>query len=162
MRFFSSRRGWWKWLPAFFFAAMIFLFSAIPGDEVAESFDALTETVNTLAAPTQGAPASEPAAPVLSPQIDWLKVGHGIGYFCLGLSTLFALFDRRSAPLLAQTLCALYALTDELHQGLTPGRSTSGWDVLLDSLAALAGILLFWVILARVGKTPASRECHTR
>jgi VanZ family protein len=131
------------------------MFSATPGAEVAESFDALSETVSTLAAPTQSVPALEPAAPSL--QIDWLKVGHGIGYFCLGFSTLFALLDRKNAPLLTLTLCAVYALTDEIHQSLTPDRSMSGWDILLDSLAALAGILLLRAVIKRVRVLDANK-----
>lgn len=157
MRLFARRRAWLKWLPALLFASLIFMFSATPGEEVAESFDALSETVSILAAPTQSVPALELAAPAPSLQIDWLKVGHGIGYFCLGFSTLFALLDRKNAPLLTLTLCAVYALTDEIHQSLTPGRSMSGWDILLDSLAALAGILLLRAVIERVRVLDANK-----
>lgn len=137
---YTSKHGQ-RWLPALFFAIAIFMFSATPGDEVAESFDALNTTVNTLSASVQSAPAAEPAAPVLSPAIDWLKVGHVIGYFCLGISILYGLsFQNRWA--IALTLSSLYSMTDELHQMFVPGRSASLRDVLLDTLAALAGILL--------------------
>jgi len=37
-----------------------------------------------------------------------------------------------------------YAVTDEFHQWFVPSRGASGWDVLLDTLGAAAGILLLW------------------
>lgn len=44
-------------------------------------------------------------------------------------------------------LCStLYAATDELHQCLVPNRQGSAWDVLLDSLGALLGLAVVWII----------------
>jgi VanZ family protein len=142
MRFISNHsRAWLRWIPTAFFAVTIFLFSATPGDEVAASFDTLTATVQAVAtAQTTPSPSpSQPPAP--APEIDWLKVGHGIGYFCLGVSVLYALSPRsRWSPSLALILCSLYSFTDEIHQMFTPGRSASSKDILLDTLAALIGV----------------------
>ncbi|MBN2117198.1 MAG: VanZ family protein [Anaerolineales bacterium] len=111
------------------------MFSSIPGREVSHSFDNLSAAVQTISPASSGAPA-------FSPEIEWLKVGHGIGYFCLGFAVLYALNHARGSPLTALVICSLYAVTDEIHQALTPGRSASGRDILLDSLASLAGILV--------------------
>ena len=40
----------------------------------------------------------------------------------------------------------LYAVTDELHQSFVPNRQGSGWDVLLDSLGAVLGLGMIWLI----------------
>jgi VanZ family protein len=143
MSFMAGRsRAWLRWAPALFFAVAIFMFSATPGDEVAESFEALNTTAGSLNATVQSGSPTVSEVPLLPPAIDWLKVGHGIGYFCLGVSVLFALLKAPKNLVSALALCVFYAVTDELHQGLTPERSASGRDVLLDSLAALAGILI--------------------
>lgn len=139
MRFISDHRyAWLRWLPATFFAAAIFVFSSIPGKEVSDSFDSLSVAVQIIS-PTVL------QTPVFSPKIEWLKVGHGIGYLCLGFTVLYALTARsRWSPLTALAICLLYAVTDEFHQTFTPGRSAAGRDVLLDSLAALTGILILF------------------
>jgi len=42
-----------------------------------------------------------------------------------------------------------YAITDEVHQSFVPSRGASPWDVLLDTLAAAAGVLLLWRVGCR-------------
>jgi len=93
-------------------------------------------------------PSSKISAPTL-PSIDWLKVAHGIGYFCLGFSVLYAL-PRHSgwSPSVALILCCLYSFTDEFHQIFTPGRSASPRDILLDTLTALAGVAVRLGVMA--------------
>lgn len=140
MRFTSDHKQallrWLRWLPAIFFAVAIFMFSSTPGRKVSDSFDSLSTAVQTIS------PASS-QAPAFSAKIEWLKIGHGIGYFCLGFTVLYALTaGSRWSPLTTLVSCSLYAVTDEIHQAMIPGRSASGRDVLLDSLASLAGIVI--------------------
>jgi len=131
----KHNRVWLRWIPALFFATMIFIFSAIPGNEVEKSFDNLNATVQVVS-------AAEPEKPVLSPTIDWLKVAHGVGYFWLGFTVLYALTAHsRWSPVMAFMLCSLYAVMDEFHQSFVPARTASAKDVLIDSSAALAGII---------------------
>ncbi len=40
----------------------------------------------------------------------------------------------------------LYAVSDELHQKFVPDRQASGWDVLIDSLGAAAGLVGLWAV----------------
>lgn len=42
-----------------------------------------------------------------------------------------------------------FAITDEWHQLFVPGRQGSGWDVLIDSLGAAAGLTMWWWIRRR-------------
>lgn len=82
------------------------------------------------------------------------KGGHLAGYALLAVAFLHGLasgraFSRRQA-LLAVLLAALYAVTDEFHQGFTPGRSPSTEDVAIDTLGATIGLLVW----ARFNKAP--------
>ena len=56
-------------------------------------------------------------------------------------------FLRRYAAILAILVGIFYGITDEFHQSFVPGRSSSEWDVLADSVGvgvvvAQAGILV--------------------
>ena len=54
-----------------------------------------------------------------------------------------------SRAALALSLTVLYAISDELHQSLVPNRSGRPQDVAIDTLGALAGLGVAWLILAR-------------
>lgn len=137
--FFKRRQAGLRWAPALFFAIVIFAFSATPGDEIGQSYESLAGAI-------QSAYATPTVKTLLSaflsfPKLDWLKVGHGIGYFCLGWAVLYALTVRsRWSPSIALFLCLLYSVSDEFHQIFVPGRSASARDILIDSLAALGGV----------------------
>ena len=83
------------------------------------------------------------------------KVGHFTLYAVLALTLGFA-FDRvladgrrSSWPVrLAFGLAVLFAASDELHQAFTPTRDPSVIDVGIDSLGALAGVLV-WHLVGR-------------
>lgn len=136
-----------RWLPALLLAIAIFCFSATPGEEVAQSYRSVEATLQIVVTPA-AAPA-EPVAASVPPAIDWLKVGHGIGYFWLGLTVMFGLSMRsRWSPGVALILCFLYSITDEVHQIFIPGRSASPRDILLDTLAALVGVTVMLGITA--------------
>lgn len=74
------------------------------------------------------------------------KCGHISVYFVLSLFVLRAL--KKTFPAsprhwwFALLFCALYGVSDEVHQSFVPGRSAMFWDVLLDSFSAYAGIRL--------------------
>ncbi len=147
MSFFYNRyRAGLRWMPAFCFAIAIFIFSTAPGSEVHESYHNLEISVQTIS-PTAANP--RPVAVTNLVTIDWLKAAHGVGYFCLGFSILYALTSKsRWSPSIALILCCLYSITDELHQMFTPGRSASAKDILLDTLAALIGVAVMLGVMA--------------
>src|SRR5689334_13129737 len=124
-------RGSYRFVPAIFFMALIFWFSAMPADEVMRAADPLFKQ----------APTIQVGKPVTIP---WLKVGHFIGYAGLGASLLYGLRGRaRRAVLAALAITLLYAITDEFHQVYTPGRHAGVDDVLLDTIAACIAILVW-------------------
>lgn len=89
------------------------------------------------------------------------KTAHFIEYAILGLlfylniknfTSISIRIDRPQQtsifiPILAVLASALYACTDEFHQLFVPGRSGQLFDVFVDTLGALTGILLVILIL---------------
>jgi VanZ family protein len=81
------------------------------------------------------------------------KTGHFIGYGLIGLAWLrawwmtlpFSRFSTDAA--LAMLGTALLATWDEWHQSFLPNRTSSAWDVLLDSCGALVMQLIVYLSL---------------
>jgi VanZ family protein len=75
------------------------------------------------------------------------KGGHFSGYALLGAANAFALQrGPRSTWLevgVAVGLALLYAISDELHQSFTPGRTPSLMDIAIDTAGALTGASLY-------------------
>jgi VanZ family protein len=53
----------------------------------------------------------------------------------------------------ALLIAAMYAGLDEFHQSFVPSRTASGWDALLDTVAASAAQLAAWMHARRRGHT---------
>ena len=64
------------------------------------------------------------------------KLAHAVEFAVLGL-----LLARAVAELPAFALGVVYAVTDELHQSLVPGRQAALLDVAIDAVGVLVGIL---------------------
>jgi len=104
-----------RWWPALIMMALIFIFSAMPSDDI-PSFGIFDFSIK--------------------------KLSHMIGYLILTRTYLHGIGKtRRGAEFVAWLLAVLYAMTDEFHQSFVPGRS-SGWlDVGIDSFGAMLGLL---------------------
>jgi len=81
---------------------------------------------------------------------------HGVIYFVLGILVVNAVVIQGKLKLwqipAAFIFCAVYAVTDEIHQLFVPGRTCSLLDLAVDSLGSLAGILLCWVFVKVIRK----------
>lgn len=79
------------------------------------------------------------------------KLAHMWIYALLGSIILAALWQtsirKEKCFILALGLSTLYALIDEWHQFYVAGRSAELRDVLIDSMGALAGILVTWFMI---------------
>ena len=79
------------------------------------------------------------------------KTAHFLEYMILGilLSGVFAEYRMRPLRWMKRVWISgtLYAVTDELHQIFTPGRSCQLSDVILDSCGVAVGILLALLVL---------------
>ena len=79
------------------------------------------------------------------------KIAHFTLYFLLGITTSNAInngftLKKHLAYGISGGICVLYAISDEIHQYFVPGRSCSPADVGIDTLGALTGLLVVWVI----------------
>ena len=72
------------------------------------------------------------------------KAAHFTEYFILSLLLFFALKGKNRRGYLTGGIAVLYAITDEIHQSLIPGRSGNVRDVLIDT----GGVLLALMLLA--------------
>lgn len=103
-----------RWGPALLMMAIIFFFSSLPSSSVPE-FGKYEFTIK--------------------------KGGHVLGYMLLGRTFLIGFGSRKTAPWLALGLSILYAITDEIHQSIVPGRALRVFDVGIDTLGSLLGLL---------------------
>jgi len=105
-----------KWLPALLVMGIIFWFSSQPSAQL--------------------------------PDFDWAdrlikKSGHVLGYAILAPCYWYALGLQTRHRWAAWLFALVFALTDEYHQSLVPGRNPSVWDVFIfDNLGALIGLWL--------------------
>lgn len=72
----------------------------------------------------------------------------GCGYF----------FSSELHPLISAAACAVYALSDEVHQIFVPGRACRIFDVFVDSCGASFGILIFILITLLIIKINDKRR----
>lgn len=71
------------------------------------------------------------------------KLAHFTEYFILGILTYNMIKSYDKKYYIAIVICVIYAISDELHQILVPGRSCQIIDILIDSLGSISAILLF-------------------
>jgi VanZ family protein len=139
---------------------LIFAFSSQPADESTEMSHSVGKKIGAWFVPGyadwQPEKQEEFAAAIDYPV---RKTAHASEYAVLALLFLGTLFSWKNRfvrgdyrILLAFVLTAAYASTDEFHQLFVSGRSGRIQDVLIDSLGALAGCLLFLAVRALHGK----------
>jgi Predicted integral membrane protein len=84
------------------------------------------------------------------------KFAHFIIFFLLGIASfnMFKQFHKKKdkSALYALLYCTCYAILDELHQYLVPGRSARVTDVVIDIAGATCGILMLFIISKRILK----------
>ena len=68
------------------------------------------------------------------------KLAHFSIYFILGILTIEAIKHKNNAFITAIIICALYSVSDEIHQQFVDGRTGKIIDVFIDSIGSLIGI----------------------
>ncbi len=84
--------------------------------------------------------------------LDFLvkKSGHFLGYTALALAYNHALQSKDlKRSWWAWILAVLFAISDEFHQSFVPGRTPWIVDILIDSMGALVGCLVWQVFLRK-------------
>lgn len=130
------------WLMSFLWMAVIFWFSAMPGDVSSEQSGTIVMLLTQLLSFLGVSPEAVDEA-LLSLLVR--KAAHMTEYavLLLLLRRALRLSGSRRPGLTALLLCALYAAGDEFHQSFTEGRGPSPVDVCIDT----AGALLMWGLL---------------
>lgn len=79
------------------------------------------------------------------------KLAHFTEYLILGVLVI-NMFTKNNAKkyyLLSILLCIIYAISDEIHQFIIPGRACQIKDILIDSIGSITGIYLYKLISKR-------------
>ncbi len=78
------------------------------------------------------------------------KNAHFFNYLLLGIFVINAIratgVNKKKAIIWTLLICILYASSDEIHQMFVPGRGPQVKDVLIDTMGALVGLVIFMVI----------------
>ena len=108
---------------------------------------------------------AEQAETVESIHVLVRKTAHFTLYMILGILSFIAISNHTSKrslnALFAFVLSAAYAVSDEVHQYFTAGRSCEIRDMLIDSSGAIVGILIIYgtkQVLSRWKKGKGDRE----
>lgn len=80
------------------------------------------------------------------------KLAHFTEYFILGLLVYNLIRNYNSKIYLSVLICIIYALSDEIHQIFVPGREFKLFDIFVDSVGSLLGILLYKYVLDKINK----------
>lgn len=81
--------------------------------------------------------------------VFWNKLSHVVEYSFLGFlmaRSLFSLnlrYSKAVVVVLTVSLCALYGLSDEVHQSFTPGRNANISDFVADGFGSVIGAFFY-------------------
>ena len=140
---------WVFWILTILIMVAIFLFShqeAVKSQNTSESF---TKKVISISKSFKELPEIKQNMVVENVQFSVRKLAHFSVYTFLGISLLSAMqltFKKRFLWLYSFVICALYAISDEIHQLFIAGRSCRIGDMFIDSMGALSGILIVLII----------------
>ena len=147
-------------LPVVVIMGMIFYFSAQPAEDSGAMSSGLTISILSALVPNfQKLTPEEQRSLCGVVEVIIRKLGHFSEYAVLGFALMLHIqqikkqISVRLPWLWAWGVGALYAVSDELHQGFVPGRSPMVTDVLIDSGGVIAGVgamlILFWLLERR-------------
>jgi VanZ family protein len=87
------------------------------------------------------------------------KLAHATEFCILSIllaNAIKASFNAKYTWILSFVITSLYGISDELHQLFVEGRACQFKDMLIDSLGALAGVII-WLIILRIIKAIKER-----
>ena len=116
----GSRPNFLKyWLPVIFYAILVFLISALPGDDIPELFPGQSNPFHFFEYAVFGLLLSR----AIRYQYPKEKILKRVMFTC--------------------TITVAYALFDEIHQFFVPGRTAAFSDVAIDMAGSFLGSLFF-------------------
>ena len=135
-----------SWVAVIVWMAFIFYLSAQVAEQSNQLSTGITETIIGII--RKLIPNAKPDLNSFNHFVR--KNAHFFAYLVLGLLTSNALGRNKAhsyrRALFALLICALYAVSDEVHQLYVPGRGGQATDVLIDSAGALVGSGLYFIL----------------
>jgi VanZ family protein len=141
------------WLFTAAWMLVIFMLSAQPGTKSGNLSMGITQVLVRVIG------FVFPLDPVISANPDWLynldgiirECAHGAAYFILALLGATALKScglrgRLKLVLMTLAFCAVYAVSDEIHQLFVPGRACELFDFEVDMLGAVCGLAIMQLV----------------
>ena len=141
-----------SWAALLFWGIIIFLLSQQSADNSNELSKELTEKIIKIIDNIIGLEADSVSSINRVEQTNNItrKCAHFGMYFILGILAINAFMRTRfilnKAFFFSAILCLIYAISDEFHQKFIPGRSGEIRDMLIDTIGAIIGIGLIWLI----------------
>lgn len=134
-----------SWLAVALCMAVIFFFSSQSGDNSQTLSDNFAFTLRFY----------EYAAAIR-------KIAHYLEFTALGalLSNAFYCTFKKQKPLYSFASGVIYAVSDEIHQLFVNGRACRVFDVFIDSLGVISGIVFFGVIIFLFNRLKLRRNSH--
>ncbi len=140
-----------SWLPAVIIMIIIFYFSSKPADNSNENSMTMANKVLTVYEDISGNHFEERIKVLENLNHIVRKGAHFSEYAILAMAFAFhfAVLKKKRIRVffLPILLSCIYALTDEFHQTFIPGRSGMIQDVFIDTTGAIAGTLVFALLL---------------
>lgn len=126
---------------------IIFIFSNENGTESQSVSEGITMNILNIFPKTRNLNQKEKNKIVKKSQFVVRKAAHFTIYLCAGLSVagFINTYEKSSIKkkiLISFFICLLYAISDEIHQLYSTGRSARVFDVFIDSLGSISGILI--------------------
>ena len=154
----KGRKIAWRaflWIMVLGTAALIYFFSAQTGEESGGLSAKVTLTLARFLKPGFDLlSAGERRAFLTRVEFYIRKGAHFSEYAFLAfwLCLLLRRYAVRWSGFLAWAAATLYAAADELHQTFVAGRAGMARDIAIDSLGALAGVLIAWGLSRLIGR----------
>ena len=149
-----------RFIPFILMLIVIYVFSAMPGDESGDTSGRLVKVVVKVVESIKGKGLTEDAID----DIHWIirKMAHFCEFAALSWTAMFALTKlvkaRWQLCLFSELTVILVATLDELHQYFVPGRSASIGDVCIDSSGGLLGVVVYVILFLRERKKIKSAD----
>lgn len=142
---------------------VIFLFSSEPSNESSQTSGKIVKLILRVIVPDFSIMAAAKQSILIhNAQFIVRKAAHFTIYTVLGF-VLSMSFGRRKfltgQTAIALTAGALYAVTDELHQSLIPGRSCELRDIIIDSCGVFTGIVISMAVMHIISCAVRHRKC---
>ena len=140
------------WCLVIIWAAVIFYLSSRTADQSTVQSRGMIQSFSGILGKTIGSEE-------LMETVDGIvrETAHGIEYFILGA----LVFNAMNAAIPSVILCAVYALSDEIHQISVPGRAFQIMDLFIDFIGIVFGVVVVMIIFrCRNNKSTISSCTH--